>query len=106
MWKRPPRARLGVSRASRYCEELEVRLPSDTKRADDEIAARAIDILKWQVGLPADRIKVKVEKGIVTPTGDLSTGNSKEPMPSTLCTSSTGSLMSPIRSRRVSSPCD
>jgi len=43
--------------------EIEVRLPSDTKRADDEIAARALDIMKWQVGLPADRIKVKVEKG-------------------------------------------
>jgi osmotically-inducible protein OsmY len=48
-----------------------VRLSSDTKRADDEIAARAIDILKWQVGLPADRIKVKVEKGVVTLTGDV-----------------------------------
>jgi osmotically-inducible protein OsmY len=52
-------------------EEIEVRLRSDTKRADDEIAARAIDILKWQVGLPADRIKVKVEKGVVTLTGDV-----------------------------------
>ena len=52
-------------------EEIEVRLPSDTKRADDEIAARAIDILKWQVGVPADRIKVKVEKGVVTLTGEV-----------------------------------
>jgi len=52
-------------------EEIEVRLPSDTKRADDEIAARAVDILKWQVGFPADRISVKVEKGIVTLTGDV-----------------------------------
>jgi len=52
-------------------EEIEVRLPSDRKRADDEIAARAIDILKWQVGLPANRIKVKVEKGIVTLTGEV-----------------------------------
>ena len=48
-----------------------MRLPSDTKRADDEIAARAVDILKWQVGFPADRISVKVEKGIVTLTGDV-----------------------------------
>ena len=52
-------------------EEIEVRLPSDTKRADDEIAARAVDILKWQVGLPADRITVKVQKAIVTLTGDV-----------------------------------
>jgi osmotically-inducible protein OsmY len=52
-------------------EEIEVRLPSDTKRADDEIAARAVDILKWQGGLPADRLRVKIEKGIVTLTGDV-----------------------------------
>jgi osmotically-inducible protein OsmY len=52
-------------------EEIEVRLPSDTKRSDDEIAARALDILKWQVGLPADRITVKVEKGMVTLMGDV-----------------------------------
>jgi osmotically-inducible protein OsmY len=52
-------------------EEIEVRLPSDTKRADDEIAARAVDILKWQVGVPADRIAVKVEKGVVTLSGEV-----------------------------------
>src|SRR5512133_302934 len=44
-------------------EEIEVRLPSDTKHADDEIAARAVNILKWQVGFPAEQIRVKVEKG-------------------------------------------
>jgi osmotically-inducible protein OsmY len=48
-----------------------VRLSSDRKRSDDEIAARALDILKWQVGVPADRIKVKVERGTVTLTGDV-----------------------------------
>lgn len=52
-------------------EEIEVRLPSDLKRADDEVAARAIDILKWQVGVPADRIRVKVEKGVVTLSGEV-----------------------------------
>ena len=51
-------------------EEIEVRLPSDTKRADDEIAARALNILQWQVGLPAEQITVKVEHGIVTLTGE------------------------------------
>jgi len=52
-------------------EEIEVRLPSDKKIADAEIAERALDILKWRVGLPADRITVKVEKGIVTLTGEV-----------------------------------
>jgi osmotically-inducible protein OsmY len=65
------RATRRVKGVKAIAEEIEVRLPSDTKRADDEIAARAVDILKWQVGLPADRIKVKVEKGVVTLTGEV-----------------------------------
>ena len=32
-------------------EEIEIRLPSDKKVADDEIAGRAVDILKWRVAL-------------------------------------------------------
>jgi osmotically-inducible protein OsmY len=52
-------------------EEIRVRLPEDKKTADEEIATRAINILKWRVGLPADRIGIKVEKGMITLTGDL-----------------------------------
>lgn len=52
-------------------QEIEVRLPSGRKQADDEIAARAVDILKWQVGIPAERIAVRVEKGAVTLSGDV-----------------------------------
>jgi osmotically-inducible protein OsmY len=65
------RAARRVKGVKAIAEEIEVRLPSDTKSGDDEIAARAIDILKWQVGVPADRIGVKVEKGIVTLTGEV-----------------------------------
>ncbi len=70
--------KLAVERTARrvkgvkaIAEEIEVRLPSDIKHADDEIAARALNILKWQVGLPADRIRVKVERGVVTLTGEV-----------------------------------
>jgi osmotically-inducible protein OsmY len=52
-------------------EETEVRLPSDKKVADSQIAERAVDVLKWRVGLPAEQIAVKVEKGIVTLTGEV-----------------------------------
>jgi osmotically-inducible protein OsmY len=52
-------------------EEIEVRLPSDKKTTDDEIARRAVDILKWRVGIPAERIGITVEKGIVTLTGEV-----------------------------------
>jgi osmotically-inducible protein OsmY len=72
------REKLAAERAARrvkgvkaIAEGIEVRLPSDKKTADDEIAGRAVDILKWRVGFPADRISIKVEKGIVSLTGDV-----------------------------------
>src|SRR5271169_2743295 len=65
------RAARRVKGVKAIAEEIEVRLPSGTRHADDEIAARAVNILKWQVGLPADRITVKVERGIVTLTGEV-----------------------------------
>jgi osmotically-inducible protein OsmY len=65
------RAVLRVKGVKAMAEEIEVRLPEDKKTADEEIAGRAVDILKWRVGLPADRIAIKVEKGMVTLTGEL-----------------------------------
>ena len=72
------REKLAAERAARrvkgvkaIAEGIEVRLPSDRKTADDEIAGRAVDILKWWVGFPADRISVKVEKGLVSLTGEV-----------------------------------
>jgi osmotically-inducible protein OsmY len=52
-------------------EEVEVHLPSHRTLADTEIAERAVDILKWCVDVPANRIAVKVEKGVVTLTGEV-----------------------------------
>jgi osmotically-inducible protein OsmY len=49
--------------------ELDVRLPSDRKTADDEIAARAVKILKWDTIVPDERISIDVEKGVVTLAG-------------------------------------
>ena len=51
--------------------DLEVKLPTGSERPDPEIARAAIDALKWNVSVPADRIKVKVEKGWVTLEGDV-----------------------------------
>jgi len=52
-------------------EEIEVRLPSSVKRGDEEIAAAALNRLKWNVSVPVDAVKVKVEKGRVTLTGQV-----------------------------------
>jgi osmotically-inducible protein OsmY len=50
-------------------EEIDVRLPSDKKRADDEIAERALRIPHWDELVPEDRIAIEVEKGVVTLAG-------------------------------------
>jgi len=52
-------------------EEIEVRLPYDTKRTDEEIAVAASDRMGWDVTLPKDSIKVQVEKGWVTLNGQV-----------------------------------
>jgi osmotically-inducible protein OsmY len=52
-------------------EELEVRLPSFIKKHDDEIAAIALSRFEWATSVPDGAIKVKVEKGWVTLTGEV-----------------------------------
>lgn len=52
-------------------EEIEIRLPLHFKRADDEIAAAALSRLSWESSIPKDAVKVKVEKGYVTLTGQV-----------------------------------
>ncbi|MBN9510006.1 MAG: BON domain-containing protein [Alphaproteobacteria bacterium] len=52
-------------------EEIEVRLPNDQKHADDEIAGRALQIFAWDVEVPHERIRVKVEHGMVTLEGSV-----------------------------------
>lgn len=51
--------------------EIDVKLPMDVKRGDDEIAAAAIDRLGWDVSVPRDAVKVNVEQGWVTLTGEV-----------------------------------
>jgi osmotically-inducible protein OsmY len=52
-------------------EEIEVKLPFETKRSDDDIAAAAIGRLAWNVSVPKDSVIVKVENGWVTLTGQV-----------------------------------
>lgn len=53
-------------------QEIEVRLPGDRKVADDDIAARAVRLLEWDLQLPQDAIRVTVEGGIVVLEGQVS----------------------------------
>jgi osmotically-inducible protein OsmY len=52
-------------------EEIEVRLPFDMKRSDEDIAAAAIERLFWNVSVPKDSVQVKVEQAWVTLTGEV-----------------------------------
>lgn len=50
-------------------QEIEIRPPGSSITADDEIAKRVLDTLKWNSTLPKDAIQVKVQKGWVTLRG-------------------------------------
>jgi len=63
------RAAARVAGVKAVANELEVRLPGSSERTDEDIARAAVDTLKWNVLVPADRIKVKVSKGWVTLEG-------------------------------------
>ncbi len=52
-------------------EEIEVRIAGANRTADDEIAKRALNMLKWTNAIPADAVKVKVQDGWVTLSGSL-----------------------------------
>ncbi len=51
--------------------DLTVKLPSSSERPDPDVARAAVDALKWNISVPADRIKVRVEKGMITLEGDV-----------------------------------
>lgn len=50
-------------------DETKVDLPSTHRRNDQDIAAAALNALKWHVWVPPESIKVKVEDGWVTLDG-------------------------------------
>jgi osmotically-inducible protein OsmY len=63
------KAALRVRGVNALANELEVRLPSDLRLDDTDIATAATATLKWHVSLPEDAVKVTVERGWVTLVG-------------------------------------
>ena len=57
-----------------------MRLPVAHQRSDEEIAERAVKLLSWDVEVPEaqTQIQVKVEKGVVTLTGFVSSQFQKQ----------------------------
>jgi osmotically-inducible protein OsmY len=52
-------------------ESLEIRYCSNVDNGDEEITKRALDIISWDLSIPKDSVKIKIEKGWVTLTGDV-----------------------------------
>jgi len=59
-----------VKGVSAIAEDINVRLGLDDERTDTEIAEAALDALKWNVNVPDNKIKIKVENGWVMREGD------------------------------------
>ena len=51
--------------------EIGVKLPGSSERTDEDIAAAAVHALKWNLLVPADKIKVTVSKGWVKLEGEV-----------------------------------
>ncbi|WP_099867919.1 BON domain-containing protein [Pararhizobium haloflavum] len=52
-------------------EEIEVRPVGSYSTADDEIARRVLNVIKWNTTIPEESIQVKVQKGWVSLSGTL-----------------------------------
>ena len=67
-----------VSGVKGLTEEIKVRLPDPYKRTDEDIARSAKNTLDWNVWIPRDRVKVMVQNGWITLSGDVNYYYQKE----------------------------
>ncbi len=65
------RAAWRVKGVKAIAQEIQVRLASDKKCNDDEIAKRAVSMLAWNASVPRDALHVKVQNGWVTLSGNV-----------------------------------
>jgi osmotically-inducible protein OsmY len=80
-WSEKGRAERIAARAKgvkAIANELEVKIPGPFVRTDAEIAHAATRALEWDITVPHDRIRVKVEKGWITLEGEVEWYSQKE----------------------------
>jgi osmotically-inducible protein OsmY len=58
-------------------EEIQVRYPGSLQRSDEDIARAVANVLEWNVLVPHDRVKVQVQDGVVTLSGEVDWGYQK-----------------------------
>ena len=71
------RAAARVFGVKAVAEEIQVRLPDSQKRSDEDIAGAVANVLDWNVLVPHDRVKVQVQDGLVTLSGEVDWGYQK-----------------------------
>ncbi|MGZ6290388.1 MAG: BON domain-containing protein, partial [Bdellovibrionota bacterium] len=64
-------AALKVEGVKAVVEDIGVKLAWDNKRGDKEIAQAVLDAFKWNVQIPDKRLKVEVENGHVSISGEV-----------------------------------
>ena len=60
-----------VSGVKAIADELEIRYLSAVGHGDEDIAKQALNVLSWDLAVPKDKVKIKIEKGWVTLSGDV-----------------------------------
>jgi len=65
------RAAERVSGVAAVVNRIDVHLPTSLARTDEEIAAAAVNALRWNLSVPTGRVKVEVNDGWVTLDGDV-----------------------------------
>ena len=80
-WKKTQaeEAAKNVAGVKAVVEKIEIRFANNSfKRDDSEIATEVVNAFKWDIEVPNDKVKVKVEKGWVTLEGELEWNFQKE----------------------------
>lgn len=65
------RAARRVKGVRAVAQDIEVHLAPDKKTSDDEIAARAVKMLDWDMAIPKGAVTIKVEHGVVSLSGQV-----------------------------------
>jgi osmotically-inducible protein OsmY len=60
-----------VEGVTRVFENLDVKLPSETRKKDSEIERAVLNELKWNTSISGDKVKVKVKNGTVSLAGEV-----------------------------------
>ena len=65
------RAAQRVAGVKAIAVEMDVKLTGRNQRTDGDIARSATNVLQWTTSVPADAVKIKVESGWMTLTGEV-----------------------------------